>query len=262
MATRLLKTSVGSVYADFGLSISELLRCELCGIFPHKALYRDGQTLTGFAVPISSRCPVAGLVGLCKACSERFGTGIFEGPVDGVTGAGESLPQSWTPPPLIQPVPGAPLYLIKRGITDDERLARCIAATWQRVPEDARLAMTTRWLSSEKDANEGALGTGALRIEALPHWEGRTQAMGMCLNRGRAIRLLSCFVDAAPDNHLKTIIAHELAHCFQDTADWVEPETTIEEDAIEIMADWGFRNADIHDWLLRIRVLIDGLSNS
>jgi hypothetical protein len=53
-----------------------------------------------------------------------------------------------------------------------------------------------------------------------------------------------------PDEVLGTLIAHEIAHCFQQASfpQRLNGEKSVEEDAVEIVNDWGFNSADITQW--------------
>jgi hypothetical protein len=53
-----------------------------------------------------------------------------------------------------------------------------------------------------------------------------------------------------PGEILRTLIAHEVAHCFQHASFPQRRigDRSVEEDAVAIVNGWGFNDADIHQW--------------
>src|SRR5262249_28802486 len=208
-----------------------------------------------YAVPITPLCPVAGLVGVCSECREWFRPEMFSGSehfagyrFDPARGGLRPLYKTWAPPPMRCPAPGEPLYLLVRGFCDEERLGRLVGDTWGRIPDADRQPMRER-LGWCPEKYYPTFLQGALRIEALPNWPEREGDLGMCLNSGRAIRLHSPTVAAMPDGVLATLIAHELGHVYQYASERsLTSEKPIEEDVIDVMTSWGFRDADIDEW--------------
>jgi hypothetical protein len=236
-----------------------------------KAVQCTGFTLKGYTVPITDVCPVAGLIGVCTPCFDKLRVttrdwrervvlkpDVFEGKPyvthytheAGAPGR-VAHTSSWEPPPMVQPVPGVPMYVLQRGFVDDERLGACIAQTWARIPPEAQHALVKMW--ERPDGEYSGLSKGALRIEALPGWPYRPRAaLATCHNRGHAIRLHSPTVDAMPNGPLMTLIAHEVGHAYQDaTFPGRKCQGSLEQDVVAVMAEWGFRDADVDDWSLQ-----------
>jgi hypothetical protein len=242
----------GRVCADFGFTMAEVFRCTLCGAGKQALAARD-VSLVEHSVPISPLCPVAGLVGVCPTCREFLRPGLFHGE-SYTTGAFFdpranayllTCSRTWRPPPMVQPIPRVPLFVLTRGFCDERRLRRCIRATWARIRGNASQAMVQHWMKGPTREDED-FSEGALRIEALPDWPDVDWPgyYGFTFNDGHAIRLDSAAVKAMPEDIVTTLVAHELAHVFQ-YARRLEP---IEEQAIDIMERWGFRDEEITEW--------------
>jgi len=191
---------------------------------------------------------------------------VFEGKPYLTGSLFKRLERTWTPPAMIRPIKGVPVYLLLRGFCEDEdRLGCLVRDTWERIPESDRQAMRKyleKWSEDHEPFNQGAL-----RIEAIPNWPERGRAIGVCMDWGRAIRLHSPTLDAMPDDVARTLLAHELAHVFQLASDYrnlrkkylkglvvlfrneKSCKKLIEEDAIEVMMEWGFKDETIDHWL-------------
>jgi hypothetical protein len=233
-----LMTLCGSVYAEFGLTTEEVYSCALCGVSKYQATDDDGFGLASYIVPPTPLCPVAGVVGLCRHCLGKPAYGAFEGAQYYVSRFGGF--RRWQPPPMVQPVPREPLYLLLRGFCDEERLARSIRSTWQRVPAAARGPLREHWQTRE---GLHSLCNGPMRVEALPNWAERSRpTLGECWTRGHAIRLHSESVQTMPDEALAAVIAHELAHAFQHATecDWGPTVKEVEAAVDDCIRGWGF----------------------
>jgi hypothetical protein len=219
----------------------------------------SGFSLVGYSVPITPLCPVAGLVGVCDSCRRSFSPEMFSGRrfvadsrFDTATRRSQPVYTTWVPPPMVQPVPGEPVYLLLRGFTDEQRLGRVIREMWGRIPDAARQAMR-EYLQPSK-TYEANLDKGALRVEALPNWPERVRCFGTTMNSGHAIRLHSPKATAMPDDVLATLVAYHMAGVYRvATAFTGGLSRDAEEDAPKIMQGWGFRDEDIDDWHLSWR---------
>lgn len=254
-------------YADFGFTPEEVPACLRCDNDFHTALQNTGYGLTYHAVPISDYCPVAGLVAVCKTCEpwvgpETFLTGKrFIASEKSVWATDKTVNEykSWHPPAVVQPARGVPMYVLRRGALDDDRLARCLARTWNRLPGEARDSLLVRW-QSKREQGEDFFWVGEREYDPFCEggcaWKPRTLAvvpgtmpLGLCLNRGHAIRLNARYAKPMPDAVLEVLLAHELGHCYQYAASkrtWLGPNC--EAEVISLMAEWGFRNQDIDEW--------------
>lgn len=252
----------GTIWANFGFTPAEVLRCELCNVSNKDTLRNNGSSLIACVLPATPHCPVTGMVGLCKGCLDRpwrqafFGLEYRVSTFDLETLKYVSEAKKWHPPPMVQPLKGVPIYVLSRGFCDDQRLADVVGEAWQRIPAGARKPMLKHWAVEARawcdwrdpDSWAPSLDSGALRIEALPSWPGFRCLYGQMLNDGHAIRLHSPTVQAMPDKVLMTLIAHELGHCYQYATLGERRWKIIEAEVHEIMAGWGFRDTDIDAW--------------
>jgi hypothetical protein len=245
MKRRPLTTFSGSCYADFGLSPLEILKCTFCGITQRATIAVDGFSLIGYVVPPSALCPVTGMVGVCRDCLSQVRPGVFVGARyrDRI----QNTDRCWSPPATVQPIPRYPIYLVTRKFCDEDRLAELVRATWKRIPTKVRGRMRPHW---KTEPRRHSLCNGPLRIEALPSWPRYRRQLGVCMMAGHAIRLHSPTVESAPDEVLSTLIAHELAHCFQHAtgANWSRPKRAIEGEVHRLLDEWGFRQSAISKW--------------
>lgn len=134
-------------------------------------------------------------------------------------------------------VPSSGLYLPAWGYGDDRRFASQFRATWLRIPRSCRMAMNRNWntqrqrwrdliaASEDRDALANMIPR-VLGIELLK-WKsdwfrgpsGEAVAQFTAGREGSAsisdcLSFWSVYVDAMPDEHLQTLIAHELSHAF------------------------------------------------
>jgi hypothetical protein len=130
-----------------------------------------------------------------------------------------------------------------------ERFARLFIETWKRLPYLARRRILGHW-------KKGPLGIGP-RIHLLPDWSGRRSRVdpdGALATTGLlGLELFFCAeaVAAYPDELVRGIVAHELAHVLQwasgcdmvgvDAEEW-------EMDADELVEDWGFSATAMDEW--------------
>jgi hypothetical protein len=246
MKNKPLKPLRGSVYAEFGLTTEEIHSCALCGVGEYQAMGWDGFGLTSYIVPPTPYCPVTGLVGVCQGCRRLVAKGAFEGAqyyLSSLVGF-----RRWQPPPMVQPVPQEPLYLLRRDFCDEERLARLIRSTWLRFPAAARDPLREHWQTRE---GLHSLFNGPLRVEALPGWTGRSnRVLGECWTQGHAIRLHSVSVQTMPDEALAALIAHEFAHAFQfaTECDWGATKKAEEAAVEDCIRGWGFHPEALDSW--------------
>jgi hypothetical protein len=245
MRRRPLQTLSGSCYADFGLSTFEIVQCTFCGITQRKAMAATHFSLIGYVVPPGPLCPVTGMVGICIDClpkvwAHSYGEVKCWGPFQRTDG-------SWSAPASVQPIPREPIYILIRRFCDEDRLAELVRATWKRIPPRARRRMRSHW---KIDPESHSLCNGPLRIEALPSWPEFRQCLGMCMTAGHAIRLHSLTVQAAPDEVVSSLIAHEVAHVFQHAtgASLSRPNRVIEAEVSRLLDGWGFRDRVIDLW--------------
>jgi hypothetical protein len=240
-----LATLTGSIHAEFGFSPLEVFRCTLCGV-NHGVYEADGFMLAGYVITPTPLCPVTGVVGICKDCIELVSPRIFSGEAYRIFHVhGKYEHKVWRPPVEFIQVGSEPLYVIRRGFADDDRIAAVVADVWRHIPRAGRVALR-RHLRTRK---VHWLDNGPLRIEALPDWPGRYRTIGECWNRGHAIGLVSTFVQAMPDEVLATLIAHEIGHSHQfATRKRFQCRKDAENDVVALISGWGYENPIVGHW--------------
>lgn len=246
------RTAVRRRVADYTFEQSLASACAVCGVAEPEAVARDGYALLKFIAPLSDECPVGTFVGVCRRCVlVSTARGVHLDPPFLWYG----FRSDWSPPPLSRPVGGEPLYVVRFGHADDDRLARVVGRVWRKLPVEVRA--TLRWylapaVEAEAVTARPTLSKGALRVEALRVFPGSRRALGQCLHSGHTVRLLAEAVNAMPDKPLAALVAHELAHVYQEAA-WKEFRRGlyaggVEEDARMLMTEWGFQEDVIDRW--------------
>lgn len=253
-------------YAEFGFTPEEAPVCLRCGADFEGSLQKSGYGLIYHVVPVSDYCPVAGLVARCKACEPwvsfdaiRTGKQFVVGrTIDWKTLERVNEYKSWHPPAMIQPVRGVRMYVLRRGVLEDDRLARCLARTWNRLPGEVRRTLSARWRSRrepglahyEEWGEWDPFCDGGLRVEALARWPHHSSMpLASCLNQGHAIRVNARYAKPMPDPVLGVLLAQELGHCYQfATSKTPYLGSDCETEVISLMAGWGFEKQDIYTW--------------
>ena len=126
-----------------------------------------------------------------------------------------------------------------------ERFTRLFRETWLSIGLGDRRRMLAYWTSQRKHC--GPLWP---RVELLEFWDGtRVRGLGGLKAgvylRGFELRFRTKMVDAYPDDLVRNLIAHELAHVWQYATDNFAPEgpyaaVDYEEIADEVTHFWGF----------------------
>ena len=136
----------------------------------------------------------------------------------------------------------------------DEQLRAVFNATFDELPEDVRISIEELWrdfkVEREVGGQPGRFRPSVLKQAVLsetPSLTGETN--------GLFFRFKSSVVDTAPDDVLKILIAHELAHAAraaQRVQGLIPPQTTVdaEENAANaLQKDWGFGREELLLWL-------------
>ncbi len=190
---------------------------------------------------------VDGFVQLCVSCLARFSRShLFKSTM-------------WKGPTILRPVPGVPVDILGYGFADDQRVANLFANVWEGIARTERKQIV-RYLQSKRfpqnirhPTDITTFANRSLRIDVVPHWPGRqTRLEGVNMLYGHAIRLWATVVNAMPDNALKSLIGHELAHTFQ----WAsQPNHALtydkdrsEREAESIADSWGCGIATLEKW--------------
>jgi len=133
-------------------------------------------------------------------------------------------------------LPHAGIYLEAFGYADDAHFARVFRHTWRRLPMAARRSILAHWRGMERGGWHRRV-----KIEVLPDWSQREDEFGVgvlgSVNGAGEIRFWAPFVQQAPRRILEWLIAHELAHCYQNA----NPDTDfgdVEESAENLAWEW------------------------
>lgn len=158
------------------------------------------------------------------------------------------------------------------GDGDDARFARLFRETMQRLPLGPRRRILKHW-------RECSLALGGLSpmiqlgLWATEHFEKddlTATTWAEVKHRGHHLCFFSRIVDRMPDELVRDLIAHELAHVWQEATfitgrcldtdktliaidrsgcEWLPGE--LEEHADDLMESWGFNATAMDDWSLR-----------
>lgn len=170
------------------------------------------------------------------------------------------------------------LYVTRYNGSAD-RFAKAFRSVWKQIPLGPRRGMLRHWRTDEMRFLSGFIHPSRVvrlnetipqqwlispSIEILPPWwieDGRDDdmnplrgVMGAACRKGHSLKFHDAIVDALPDNLLADLIAHELAHVWQESIGLekrfgFEPEPgDLEQDADEIMEHWGFSAEAIDEW--------------
>lgn len=147
------------------------------------------------------------------------------------------------------------------------RFARLFRETWLRIPLGSQRTIFKYW-RIDRDADPSVNPS----IELLAHWSDRHRGRGLAGDKaavsrqGHVLRFWTRIVEAYPDELVRDLIAHELAHVeqhglgFKNTlgadgqpvsihADGTEWESWVTEgDADVRMEDWGFDANAMDEW--------------
>ncbi|MHB0958242.1 MAG: hypothetical protein ACYC0X_12250 [Pirellulaceae bacterium] len=233
------ETIRASGHIDFALVENEVKCCVVCDEIPHDDRWWDHPRVT-----LGRLHPIGGLVGICERC----GYSVRKKP----------LLAKWrkTAPPFIRIVAGAPILLVVRGSCDDKALATAIRETFDRVPMPSRKKIMEYVCTDERHSTTGK----GLRFEAIGRWPGMSDATGMNMDSGHAIRLRASFVRTSDVQELATVIAHELAHTEQKAEGLhFEIDNECERDVEKRLKSWGFDNGTTEDDERTLRDMFDSI---
>lgn len=178
---------------------------------------------------------------------------------------------------LVPIVPRADLFLVSYGHGDEGRFAGLFAKTWRRLPLWARRRLLKHWredahvvriLTSVPHHQRNGIRAVSPRVELVHGWtagsilwpgdgdhDTRVDGLGKCFARGHRLRFHAPSVDRMPEDVVQDLIAHELAHVYQEACGMLlrfgteDPKSgLVEEDADEMMNRWGFDPESIDEW--------------
>lgn len=166
---------------------------------------------------------------------------------------------------LIPIIPRSGLYLCGHGHGDDRRFARLFRETWVSLPLTARRRMLKHWREDERRGMRGFWCMGPTQayptIQLLFSWfrtesdlyaaldlmpEEEPQPFAQVFGGGHTLRFLAAAVDRMPDDVVRRLIAHELAHVHQFASGGLGADC--EDDAERLAGAWGYSDQPIREW--------------
>jgi hypothetical protein len=135
---------------------------------------------------------------------------------------------------------------------DGKRFARLFAETWRRLPYRVRRHVLKHWRESDL-----SFVNYSPQIELVDFWSQRMVEAGLggdkaavfCL--GHRLVFWTKIVDAYPDDLVRDLIAHELAHVYQWAigCDLDEMEPMLCESEADLLVEtWGFSSTAMDEW--------------
>jgi hypothetical protein len=132
----------------------------------------------------------------------------------------------WSKNPALRPiVPRQNIYLRESPLIDGERFARLFKEVWQRISLGARRHLLRNFREGQSFESD-LTGGPSPAIVITPYYpdcgeSDLESAVGQWTGQkwGRQRGVFSFWAHAVnilPDEHLRTLIAHELCHCFVD----------------------------------------------
>jgi len=169
---------------------------------------------------------------------------------------------------LIPIMPRSGIYLSAHGHGDDGRFARLFKETWLALPLSARRRLLRHWWHDKRRGIGGFWGTPTTTsptIELLSGWFRTESALWEALDGmpdeeppfaqtfggGHTLRFWSTAVDQMPDDLVRRLIAHELAHVHQFACGRLRVDC--EADAGQLACCWGYSGEPIREWADRRR---------
>jgi hypothetical protein len=151
---------------------------------------------------------------------------------------------------------------------DGPRFRSLFLETWRRISLGDRRRILRHWRADDSFAREIRRSPSIVLVATWDEKKHNQSAGTRCLGHG--LRFCSADIDEMPDDAVRDLIAHELAHVFQfalgmrygPEGPWGEQEFVgvdgekwgdvidIEDGAAEIMSSWGFDPGSLDQWAL------------
>ncbi|HEY1601384.1 MAG TPA: hypothetical protein VGG64_17410 [Pirellulales bacterium] len=141
------------------------------------------------------------------------------------------------------------IYLGPVGASS-EKFAELFRSTWKQIPRRHRGLLREHWRS----VPIAQYWAPEIQIGIWENCEYRT--LGVCQNKGRRFVFLPEAIDKFPDENVRELIAHELAHAVQHASGWFDYRVPDgmprnldrnEAEADMLMAYWGFKPDALDD---------------
>jgi Zn-dependent protease with chaperone function len=143
-------------------------------------------------------------------------------------------------------MPRSKLYLQSSGLADEARFVKLFKETWKAFPLWARRPMLRYY--REGDTLETAISGGPSPAIIIIPEPAEDNALGCWRAKRGSFFFWADAVNALPDEHLRTLIAHELTHSYLSATEYYAPGQ--EEDFVaELIAQWGFDDHALSDYL-------------
>ncbi len=132
-----------------------------------------------------------------------------------------------------------------------ERFAAVFAATWRRLPLYARRSLLRHWRAPD-DLCFALVGHQSPRFEIVPFLSrcDDPDALGLCRFKGHKFQFQADAVALLPDEHLATLIAHELCHGYMFSVERLAADADSEDFVREINGiEWDFDEGALDEYM-------------
>lgn len=149
------------------------------------------------------------------------------------------------------------LYMAAWGHAADRRFARVFRQAWRKVPLSARRVTVRHWRRYRDAYAAAAALIDVPLVEVLDYksnfHRGRSKdAVGQCDHMGTVLAFWAPWVDRLPDEHLETLIAHELAHVYliaTRPGHMQQRYSRAESEVYAVLSEWGFDEDSYWQWV-------------
>lgn len=135
------------------------------------------------------------------------------------------------------------------------RFARLFREAWKHLPLYARRRILGHWRDDDAPRIFGMVYSPLIHLE--DDWDGRKRGrglrgdLGMVHREGHMIHFWTKIVAAFPDELVRDLIAHELAHVHQFACGWDFDDSYEREEEADRRGElWGFSSTAMDEWML------------
>jgi hypothetical protein len=139
---------------------------------------------------------------------------------------------------------------------DPSRFAEAFSQTWERVPKEYTQQVLSYWRTNLANPMlRTRMGLTEIRIELLSTWDKHAVdcpgSWAVTHYSGHAMDFYAPVLDSMPEQHLETLIAHELAHVYIEACPQhrhINRQEAAEEVVMELVRIWGFDQDSLNDY--------------
>lgn len=168
---------------------------------------------------------------------------------------------------LIVLVRSSGLHLLSHGLADEQRFAEVFRSVWRTIPLRDKRKMVANWRTFRDELRDSFAKANqsppARMLKMMPKIEilnfkddwfrsGEKWVLAQCKDMGTVLSFKAAWVDALPEKHLATLVAHELAHVYQVSylgeQHYDNDRELVEEQISDILGSWGFDQEALEEW--------------